>query len=157
MREKLLAELVWFVRAAGRIAGVHRVSLLGSITTGKKDPKDIDFLVTVEDDAELEPLARIGRKVKGHAQQFGRGADIFLQDVEGQYIGRTCSWRECGPGIRMSCMALHCGRRHYLDDDLQRITLTNETMSAAVQLWPNVEQRAGLPEDVLSVIKGLGE
>jgi hypothetical protein len=42
-------------------------------------------------------------------------------------------------------------------DDLQRITLPNDAMNAAVELWPNVEHRAELPEDVLSVIKGLEE
>ena len=28
-------------------------------------PKDIDFLVMIEDSAELEPVARLGRKLKG--------------------------------------------------------------------------------------------
>lgn len=155
MREKLLAELVWFVQAAGRITGVRKVGLLGSITTNKENPKDIDFLVTVDDNAGLQRLAKLGRKLKGHAQQFGRGADIFLQDVEGSYIGRTCSWKECRPGIRMSCHALHCGRRPYLYDDLQKITLSNEMMKEAVELWPSVEHRVGLPQDLLEMLQSL--
>jgi hypothetical protein len=84
-------------------------------------PKDIDFLVVVDDDSNLEPLARLGRKMKGRAQNMNRGADVFLADVNGKYIGRTCSWSECRPGKRMSCDALNCGKRHYLHDDLKSI------------------------------------
>ena len=101
MREKLLSHLPWFVSQVAKLPGVHRIALLGSIITNKQNPKDIDFLVVVDDDLNLEPLARLGRKIKGSAQQMNRGADIFLADVQGRYIGRTCSWRRCGPGIRV--------------------------------------------------------
>jgi len=87
MREQLLSHLPWFVSAVTKLSGIRRVALLGSITTNKKDPKDIDFLVVVDDNAELEPLARLGRKIKGRAQQMNRGADIFLADTQGKYIG----------------------------------------------------------------------
>jgi predicted nucleotidyltransferase len=98
MREKLLSFLPWFVSTVARIRGVRRISLLGSITTDKQDPKDIDFLVVVDDDLNLAPLARLGRKIKGRAQNMNRGADIFLADVQGRYIGRTCQWKECKAG-----------------------------------------------------------
>jgi len=126
-----------------------------SITTSKKDPKDIDYLVVVDDDVDLEPLARLGRKIKGRAQQLNRGADIFLADPRGTYIGRTCSWRECGFGIRRSCDALNCGRRHYLHDDLRTVTLTEDAMRNALELWPSLEKRVGLPEDLEEVLKKL--
>jgi hypothetical protein len=155
MREKLIAEILWFVPRVAKLSGVRRVALLGSITTHKKDPKDIDFLVTVTDVADLEPLAKLGRQVKGHAQQFNHGADVFLTDQRGQYIGRTCSWRSCATRIRRACDALHCGRRHYLHDDLATVTLSREAMNGAVGLWPKVELRAALPEDVLSVLESL--
>ena len=110
VRAQLLAYLPWFVQNAAKLDGVRRIALLGSITTDKKDPKDIDFLLTVRDDADLEPLARLGRKLKGRTQQFGHGAGIFLADPQGKYIGRTCQWQECRAGIRLSCDALNCGR-----------------------------------------------
>lgn len=86
--------------------------------TDKGDPKDADVLVTVEDAADLTPLAAAGRKLKGRAQSRNKGADIFLADPSGNYIGRTCHWRECHPGIRASCDARHCGLRAFLHDDL---------------------------------------
>ena len=57
----------------------------------------------------------------------------------------------------MSCDALNCGRRQYLHDDLQKVTLSKETISRAIQLWPELEKRVGLPEDldgVLAELKG---
>ena len=107
MGEQLLSHLPWFVSAAAKLSGIRRIALLGSITTDKQNPKDIDFLVVVDDDLYLEPLVRLGRKIKGRAQQLNRGADIFLADVQGRYIGRRCSWKRCGPGIRRSCDALN--------------------------------------------------
>ena len=132
------------------------MSLLGSITTNKQNPKDIDFLIEVEDEADLEPLARLERKMKGRAQQKGRGADIFLNNPQGHYIGRSCSWRECGPGIRMSCEALNCGQRHYLYDDLAVLSLSDETIRSAMELWPTRERRSGLPDDLEGVLQKLG-
>ncbi len=155
MRERLLQELPWFVKAVAKVPGVRKISLLGSITTDKKNPKDIDFLVMIEDTADLEPLARLGRKLSGHAMQFGHGGDVFVSDIQGTYIGRTCHWSDCRPGIRRSCDALHCGRRQYLHDDLKALTLNDEAMRNAVELWPQLERRSGLPSDLESVLREL--
>jgi predicted nucleotidyltransferase len=152
IREQLLAYVPWFVTAAAKLAGVRRIALLGSITTEKKDPKDIDFLVTVDDEVDLEPLARLGRKLKGRTQQINHGADIFLADVQEKYIGRTCHWKECWAGRRRSCDALNCGRRQYLHDDLNTVRLSEETLSAALELWPVLERREGLPGDLAEVV-----
>ena len=132
--------------------GVRKIALLGSITTEKKDPKDIDFLVTVDDEVDLEPLANLGRKLKGRMQQINCGADIFLANGQGKYIGRTCSWRECRLGKRRSCDALNCGRREYLHDDLKTVELSEEAMSQALELWPMLEWREGLPVDLTAVL-----
>jgi predicted nucleotidyltransferase len=155
MREQLLAHLPWFVSAVAKLPGVRRVALVGSITTNKQNPKDIDFLVAVEDDFDLEPLARLGRKIKGRAQQMNRGADIFIADAHDRYVGRTCSWKSCGPGIRRSCDALNCGKRHYLHDDLETVTLSQETVRAVLELWPSLERRAGLPDDLKRTLEQL--
>ena len=120
-RQQLLDGLRRFVASVRQIAGVRRIAILGSIVTAKPDPKDIDVLVVVADDADLARLASYSRRLQGHAQSFNRGADVFLADERGTYIGRTCRWKDCRPGVRRSCDALHCGRRPYLHDDLDAI------------------------------------
>ncbi len=148
-RERLLAEVLAFVRAANQLSGVTRIALIGSLTTEEPDPKDADLLVTVTDDMDLTPLATLGRKLQGHAQSFGRGGEVFLADPRGQYLGRTCPWRRCGPGIRISCDALHCGKRPYLHDDLETIRLAEDlVMAPPIELWPQVVARVPVPGDV---------
>ena len=102
IREQMLAGVVGFVRAVAPIIGVRRIALIGSIMTAKPTPKDIDLLVTVTDDADLAPLARCARQLQGRLQGLNHWADVFLADEHGRYLGRTCTWRECRPGIRAS-------------------------------------------------------
>jgi len=155
-RQQLLDGLRRFVVSVRQLAGVRRIAVLGSIVTTKLDPKDIDVLVVVADDADLAPLAICARRLQGHAQSVNRGADVFLADERGAYIGRTCHWKDCRPGVRRSCDALHCGRRPYLHDDLDAITLNRTLVLApAVTLWPHVERRGQLPPDVEEVVASL--
>ncbi len=148
-RTRLIAEVLTFVRAASQLPDVLRIALIGSLTTDEPDPKDADLLVTVADDADLEPLATLGRKLAGHAQGFNRGGDVFLANRRGHYLGRTCPWRECRPGIRQSCDALHCGQRPYLHDDLDTIKLDQHLIAAPpLELWPQVVARVLVPQDV---------
>jgi Uncharacterised protein family (UPF0158) len=149
VRERLLSEVLAFVWAANQLSGVTRIALIGSLTTEEPDPKDADLLVTVTDDMDLAPLATLGRKLEGHAQSFGRGGEVFLADPRGHYLGRTCPWKQCGPGIRISCDALHCGRRPYLHDDLETAHLAERLIAAPpIELWPQVVARVPVPEDV---------
>jgi predicted nucleotidyltransferase len=148
-RTRLIAAVLAFVRAAQRLPGITRIALIGSLTTNKADPKDADLLVTVTDDTDLAPLASLSRKLRGHAQTMNRGGEVFLTDPRNTYLGRICPWKICAPGIRMSCDALHCGRRHYLHDDLKDITLAQSVLAApAVELWPQVVARVPLPQDI---------
>ncbi|MBI4316907.1 MAG: hypothetical protein HY675_00335 [Chloroflexi bacterium] len=149
IRGKLIAETVAFARKGSQLPGVVRIALIGSLTTSKPDPKDADLLVTATDDADLAPLATLGRRLKGRAQGMNLGADIFLCDPRGNYLGRICNWKECGPGIRASCDALHCGRRHYLHDDFADIKLDRSLILAPpLELWPTFVARVPLPEDL---------
>lgn len=100
-----------FVVAARSVAGVRQIAVVGSIVTTKPNPKDIDVLVVVADDADLAPLAKHARQLQGHTQSFNRGADVFVADERGNYIGRTCRWKDCRSGVRQACDARHCGRR----------------------------------------------
>jgi predicted nucleotidyltransferase len=149
VRAYLIAETLKFVLAACKLPGITRIALVGSLITDKKEPKDADLLVSVTDDIDLEPLARLGRRLQGHAQNINRGGEVFLADPNGNYIGRICHWRECAPGIRMRCDALHCGRREYLHDDLKAITLSKSLVATPpLDLWPEVVARIPLPHDI---------
>ena len=153
MRHKLLEEIVIFVQAAQQIPGITRIALIGSLTTDKIDPNDVDMLVTVTDSIDLTRLATQGRKLSGHAQNIGRGGEVFLADARNNYLGRICSWRQCGPGIRLSCDALHCGRRPYLHDDLEEITLPKSLVAEPpLELWPEVMTRVSVPDDVSEIV-----
>ena len=141
------------MRAASKLPGVLRIALIGSLTTEEPDPKDADMLVTVTDEADLAPLATLGRKLQGHAQSFNRGGEVFLADPRGRYLGRTCPWKRCGPGIRTRCDALHCGQRPYLHDDWEAVRLDESLIVAPpLELWPEVVARVPIPEDVEQAI-----
>jgi hypothetical protein len=149
IRAHLLAGVLAFTQAASQVPGVANIALIGSLATDKPDPKDADVLVTVADDADLTLLAAHGRKLLGHAQSRYRGADIFLANPHGDYLGRLCPWKRCGPGIRASCDALHCGRHLYLHDDLSTIRLPKKLIVAPpIVLWPQVVARVTIPTDV---------
>jgi predicted nucleotidyltransferase len=157
-RRELLALATEFIASAAVMPGVRRIAVLGSIVTPKEDPKDIDLLVEISDTLDLATLARLGRRLKGRAQSLGRGADVFLADAGGTYIGRTCLWRECRAGIRRSCDADHCGRRPHLHDDLSAVCLEPSLIKAPpLDVWPEVIVRIALPADVAEWLHGLPE
>lgn len=149
IRKFLLSEVLRFVQRARSCPGVRRIALVGSLARDEENPKDADVLVTVNDDADLTALASAGRRLKGRAQSRNKGADIFLADPSGNYVGRACHWRECRPGIRAACDARHCGRRAFLHDDLDNVTLDQALVTAPpLELWPTVLRRRTLPQDV---------
>ena len=43
---------------------------------------------------------------------------------------------------RMSCDALNCGKRPYLHDDLKTVSLSDETVRTALELWAIVRASA---------------
>ena len=147
-RQHLLAAASAFVDRVKRIKGVERIAIIGSIATPKREPNDVDLLVTVTSPEVVSDIAAAGRKLKGQAQQIGRGADIFLADPAATYLGRTCPWRECGPGIRRACEAQHCGGHLY--DDLHVLELSRDAIaSPPLELWPKIVARQEVPADVL--------
>ena len=154
IRSFLLSEVWRFVERARTCPGVRRIAVVGSLARDKRDPKDADVLITVDDEADLAPLAAAGRRLKGRAQSRNKGADVFLADPSGRYIGRICHWRECRPGIRMACDARHCGRRPFLHDDLDAVTLDPVVVDAPpLELWPKVVPRVRLPAGVATMLR----
>jgi hypothetical protein len=136
-----------FVLEARICQGVLRIALIGSLTTAKPLPKDADVLVTIEDGLDLGPLARAARRLKGTAQQMNLGADIFLANAQGRYVGRICHYRECHP--RVACGAQHCCRQAHLNDDFHVVTLAPVLIaSPPVELWPEICRRLPVPGDV---------
>src|SRR5436309_13922253 len=123
IRSFLLSEVLRFVERARNCPGVRRIALVGSLIRDRHDPKDADVLVTVDDDADLASLATAGRGLKGRAQSRNKGADVFLAAPSGTYIGRICHWRECRRRVRLACDARQCGRRPFLDVDLDVLRL----------------------------------
>jgi hypothetical protein len=149
IRPRMIALALAFVREARVLPGVTSIGLVGSLATRKVDPKDIDMLVSVTDDVDLASLAAAARRLHGRAMGIGKGTDVFLMDGAGNYLGRSCLWRDCRPGIRKSCDALHCGRRTYLHDDLRAVSLDGSLMAAPpLVLWPQIVARAPIPPDV---------
>lgn len=150
IRARLIAEALAFVRAAWGLPGVTRIALVGSLTTEKPAPKDVDLLVTVTSDADLAPLAALARRLQGHAQSLGAGGDVFLADPDGTYLGRICPWRRCAPGVRLRCDARRCGWRPFLHDDLGTVQLSRRLIAAPpIELRPQVVARVPIPDDVL--------
>ena len=150
-RRPLLLAALSFVRAACACPGVQRISLLGSMLTAKVIPKDVDVLVTIDGAMDLTGLTRAGRRLMGHAQTINLGADIFLADTTGRYLGRICHYRKCHP--RALCRAQHCGQRDHLNDDLHIVTLSQELIALPpVDLWPKVIRRITIPADVENIL-----
>jgi hypothetical protein len=144
-RRPLLLAVLAFVLAARACPGVQRISLLGSILTAKAIPKDVDVLVTIDAAMDLTRLARSGRRLMGQAQTINLGADVFLAETTGRYLGRICHYRECRP--RVLCHAQHCGQRDHLNDDLHIVTLPQDLIaSPAVDLWPDVTPQSLMPD-----------
>ena len=80
---------------------------------------------------------------------YRAGADVFLASEDGDYIGRTCPWKDCGPGYRTSCDAMHCGERPYLHDDFNAVRLKKEVITQPpVLLWPEPAAAQEVPADV---------
>ena len=140
-----------FTAAASRLRGVRRIALIGSLTTPKPDPKDADVLVSIEQNADIAGLAALGRKLKGQAQNLNLGADIFLASSGGEYLGRTCSYRECHPRVR--CRGTSCGAGKYLCNDLRVVTLPPSLIAAPpLELWPQRMARCELPADTANLL-----
>jgi hypothetical protein len=149
IRSFLISEVRRFVGSAQHLSGVRRIALIGSLTTAKQNPKDADLLIWVDDAIDLVPLAAAARQLKGRAQSRNKSADIFLANSRGAYIGRVCHYRDCRPGIRMSCDARNCGRRPHLCDDLHVLNLSAPVIAAPpLELWPAIIRRGPLPDDI---------
>lgn len=149
-RAFLIVAAFRFIDRIVAIPGLRRIAMLGSLISSKADPKDVDILITIDDEVDLTALATASRSLKGVTQSKNKGADLFLANPAGQYIGRICHWRRCGPEFRVTCDARHCGRRHYLHDDLDEIKLDPLLVKEPpLEIWPTVVYRQSIASDLL--------
>jgi hypothetical protein len=148
VRATLLELTREFVANARTCPGVSRIALVGSILSSKPRPKDVDVLVSVSASLDMGRLAKLGRRLKGSAQaRLNSGADVFVADDRGRYLGRVCHYRECHP--RVLCYARHCGAVPHLADDLDAVCLDATLVATPpVELWPTVITRIEVPDDV---------
>jgi predicted nucleotidyltransferase len=148
-RPELLRAVHDFVVAASKLPGVRRIALIGSLATNKAIPKDVDLLVEITDDMPLGALAKLSRQLAGRTMATGDscGADVFLHNPLGEYLGRICIWKQCAPGIRLTCQARNCGRREYLCDDLDMLQLDPDLIqSPPLILWPSAAAGVESPD-----------
>jgi hypothetical protein len=151
LRAPLLLAARDFVLGAAKLPGIVRIALIGSLTTEKKCPKDVDLLVTVGSAVDWAPLAGLSRRLKGRAQSGNQGADVFLADEGGEYIGRVCGYRE--PWRRVACGARVCGVHPHQCDDQALLRLGTTTVNEPpLELWPRIRRRAELPRDVEDIL-----
>lgn len=154
IREHLLRGVSKFVESASKLDGVLRIALIGSLATPKENPKDADLLVTIEDHLDIEVLAKSGRRLKGWAQHRNTGADIFLCNPEGAYLGRTCSFKDCHPRVR--CAGTQCGFGSRVCTDFEVVRLPQGVLSEPpIELWPRIVTRGDVPEDVENLLFSL--
>ena len=154
IRDHLISAALDFCERVVPMPGVERVAFIGSICTEKPEPKDIDLLLTIAPAVDMDALATISRRLKGKAQNINHGADIFLANPDGDYIGRVCRWRECGPGIRMACEALNCGQVRRLYDDLQIVELGRyQIANPPLIIHPKFIVNSRIPSDLMSEVQ----
>jgi len=150
VRAFLIAEAFRFIERIVGMPGVRRIAMLGSLLSSKANPKDVDLLLTVDDEVDLTSLAKSAGRLKGIAQSKNRGADVFLANSAGQYIGRICHWSRCGPQFRATCDATNCGAREYLHDDFDDINLDPLVVKKPpLEIWPSVVHRQSIARDLL--------
>ena len=150
VRAFLISEAFRFIERIVGIPGVRRIAMLGSLLSSKANPKDVDLLITVDDEADLATLAKLSRRLKGMAQSKNKGADVFLANSAELYIGRICHWSQCGPQFRVTCDARNCGVREYLHDDLDDINLDPLLVKEPpLEIWPRVVCRQPIASDLL--------
>ncbi len=152
-RTDLCAAVLEFVEKTQKLSGVESIALLGSLTTDKRIPKDVDLLVTINDSAPIETLAKYKRSLLGKTMATGDscGADVFVCDTQQKYLGRMCSYKDCHP--RVACNGRSCGASTYICDDLHIVTLDDTLLKAPpITLWPDLIERVDPPQDVKELI-----
>jgi predicted nucleotidyltransferase len=148
-RGALLLAAKWFVDRAKKVESVKQIALIGSICTGKQNPKDIDILLTIAANTDIAPIARLSRQMLGRIQRGLLGADVFLVE-EGRYLGRPCRYREPHPRVVCAHDNLRCSLdRAFLCDTSMAFKLKGKLLaSPPIILYPEFQAKVVVPADV---------
>ncbi|MFB3902207.1 MAG: hypothetical protein ACE15E_02035 [Acidobacteriota bacterium] len=142
-----------FLGLAARLEEVQQTALIGSMTTEKKKPKDIDFLVTVKPRTDLRRLAKAARRLSGEIARGRLGSDVFVVE-EGDYLGRTCRFTD--PWQRRQCLVNRlacCTERKFLCDTSSNFRLAPELIAdPPIVLFPEFRARVPVPKDVTAML-----
>jgi hypothetical protein len=149
-RAVLLAAAKWFLEECRNVEEVSQIALIGSLTTRKTIPKDVDLVVTLKSSAGFKQIATLARKLQGRIQKGSLGADVYIVH-DNIYIGRACHYRE--PSSRVECRSRHlkCSRDvEFLCNTVSSFRLREEIiLRPPLVLWPDVIMNVALPEDVV--------
>jgi len=141
-----------FLGLATKLEEVEQIALIGSMATEKKNPKDIDFLVTVKPGADLRRLAKARRRLSGEIARGRLGADVFVVEG-GNYLGRTCRFTD--PWPRRECLVNRlacCTEREFLCDTSSNFRLAPELIvDPPIVLFPEFRARIPVPNDVIAM------
>lgn len=157
-RGALLLTAKWFFERAIKLESITRIALIGSICTEKKNPKDIDLLITVTSGSDITPISKLKRQMAGRIQRGLLGADIFLME-EGQYMGRPCRFREPHPRAACGHEGLRCDfDRPFLCDTSCAFSLKKELLnSPPIILYPKFRASIEVPKDVQLIFNLVAE
>ena len=148
IRAAFIRNALEFAEKISQLEGVRRIAIVREITTPMKNPEILCLVVTVSEDAPIKPIADAGRKLKSRMQSMptAAGADVFLASETHEYLGRTCSYRECHP--RAACQGSQCNGT-FVNNDFHVFTLEKEVIqSPPVEVFPQVIIRSRIPDDL---------
>ena len=147
-RSAFIRNALEFAEKISRQKGVQRIAIVREITKPIREPEILCLLVTIDEEAPIKPIADIGRKLKGRMVSMpnAAGADVFLANEAHEYLGRTCSYRECHP--RVACEGSQCYGT-YIANDFHVFTPGPEVIqSPPVEVYPQVVIRERIPDDL---------
>ena len=71
-RDHLITAALDFCEQVTRMPGVERVAFIGPVCAEKREPKDVDLLLTITPVVDMEKLATLGRQLQGKAQRINQ-------------------------------------------------------------------------------------
>jgi predicted nucleotidyltransferase len=105
MRDRLDHMADQFVREASQVQGVEEIVAFGSYVTAKPEPRDLDLMVFVSEDADIPHLAKCARRLT--PIYYGWEVLLFEADTR-RYLGRVCFRKQC-PARSVDCAVPGCG------------------------------------------------
>src|SRR5438128_8757461 len=153
-REQFLVGALGYVRALRAISIVESITLFGSLTTEKPDPKDVDLLIVLVETIKLRRLEKgaldgskaafdelvflnKAARAEKYKQRQRQIADLFVATSQYEYIGDLSLDYDKDPL-----------KRYYEPMNLPEVL----SKSFPIKLWPEIELSTKTPQDVLQCL-----